>query len=69
MGWGLDRDAGCNLESLELRMQVSEVATFQNVEGWVPDEGKWFSSHLLCNGKKLNILEEKNNTGRDQYLT
>lgn len=51
VGWGLDGDTGCNLESLELRMQVSEVGTLQNVEGWVPDEGKWFSFHLLCNGR------------------
>lgn len=67
MGVGWDR--GCNSESWELRLWVSEAGTLQNVEGWVPDEGKWFTFHLLCNGKKLNILEEENNTGRDQYLT
>lgn len=63
-GWTGIQDA---IQSqLRAESVVSEVGTLQNV-GWVPDEGKWFSFHLLCNGKKLNILEE-NNTGRDQFF-
>lgn len=38
--WGLAGNARWNWESLELRMQTSEVGTLQNVEGWVADEGK-----------------------------